>query len=264
MRNGFNMRTNRWGFVLILMLIVTALAVLGRQRRTTAKLRSEILQQSAEASLRARLNADAQQLIAKQISREELERLRAERSAVAALRAEIETMKRRAEKIARAAAERPPTGTELNPIPPSMKDGAVSASLWKNVGEATPDAAFETALWAGVGGDVEKLASLLSFDAEAQTNAEAIFANLPASMQQELATPQRLIALLVAKDVPLGSARIWAQYGTPTDAKITAQLLDAEGKSKSVQLSLRSEADKWRFVVSGKIVERYAARLQAP
>ena len=258
------MRTNRWGFALILMLLVVALVVLGRQRRTAAKFRGEIAQQRDEASLRARLNAEAQKLVANRVSPEKLGRLRAERNAVATLRAEIETMKRRAETIARAAADRPPTGTELNPIPPSMKEGAVSAAFWKNVGEATPDAAFETALWAGVGGDVEKLASLLSFDAEAQTNAEAIFANLPASMQRELATPQRLIALLVAKDVPLGSARIWAQYGTPTDAKITAQLLDAEGKSKSVQLSLRSEADKWRFVVSGKIVERYAARLQAP
>ncbi len=258
------MRTNRWGFALILMLLVVALVVLGRQRRTAAKLRGEIAQQRDEASLRARLNAEAQKLVANRVSPEELERLRAERNAVATLRAEIETMKRRAEIIARATADRSPTGTELNPIPPSMKDVAVSANLWKNAGEATPDAAFETALWAGVGGDVEKLASLLAFDAEAQTKADDIFANLPASMQQELATPQRLIALLVAKDVPLGSARIWAQYGTPTDAKITAQLLDAEGKSKSVQLSLRSEADKWRFVVSGKIVERYAARLQAP
>ncbi len=264
MRTGFNMRTNRWGFALILMLLVVAFVVLGWQRRTAAKLRGEITQQHAAGTIRTRLNAEAQKLGANQVSGEELEQLRVERNAVETLRAEIETMKRRAETIARATTDRPPAGTKLNPILPSMKDVAVSANLWKNVGEATPDAAFETALWAGVGGDVETLASLLAFDPEARIKAEAIFANLPATMQRELATPQRLIALLVAKDVPLGSARIWTESGTPTDAKISAQLVDAEGKSKTAHLSLRTEADKWRFIVSGKIVEQYAAKLQAP
>lgn len=258
------MRTNRRAFALILALVVVALVVLGGQRRTAAKLCGEIAQQRAEATVRARLNAKARQLAASQVSPEELEGLRAERSAVASLRAEIETMKRRAETIARAATERSAVAIEPKAIPLSMKDGVVYAHLWANAGDSTPEAAFETALWAGVGGDIEKLASLLAFDAAAQTKAEAIFANLPAAMQQELVTPQRLIALLVAKDVPLGSARIWAQYGGPTDAKISAQLVDPAGKSKSVQLFLRTDADKWRFVVSEKIVERYATRLQAP
>jgi hypothetical protein len=108
---------------------------------------------------------------------------------------------------------------------------------------------------------------LLVFDPVAQTKSNAIFAALPPTIQQELATPARLIALLVAKDVPLGSAEILTQ-ATPADpsndTKLAAKLVDADGKSKEVHLSLRATDGSWRFVVPADAVERYAARLTAP
>ena len=258
------MRANQWGFALILMLVAIALVILDWQRRTAIKLREEIGHRRAAAADQSRLDAEAQQLAAKQLSPDELERLHAERSAVTSLRAEIETMRRRLQASTRVAVDRDAVAMELTAKEPSMESDLVAANFWKNAGEATPVSAFQTALWAGAGGDVEKLASLLAFDDEARIKAEAIFANLPPNLQQELATPQQLIALLVAKDIPLGSARILTRSGTPTEAKISAKLLDAEGKSKTVNLSLRTDANKWRFVVSGKTIERYAARLQAP
>jgi hypothetical protein len=114
---------------------------------------------------------------------------------------------------------------------------------------------------------VESLAGLLSFDPDAQIEAEAIFARLPAAIQQELATPDRLIALLVARDVPLGSAQILSQI-TPSDpaaeTKLQVKLVDADGKTREAYLPLQMRDGSWSFVVSPRTVEKYATLLETP
>jgi len=70
--------------------------------------------------------------------------------------------------------------------------------------------------------------------------------------------------LLVAKEIPLGSAKIWAQSGESADTKIVAQLIDTQEKSKQVRLSLRTVGENWRLIVPPTAVEKYAAFLQTP
>lgn len=173
-------------------------------------------------------------------------------------------MKRRSETVARAESTRKSSVALPVPPAPSLRDGFVSAKSWKNAGRATPAAAFETALWASAGGDVETLAGLLLFDAEARTKAEALFTRLPSALRQELGNPERLIALLVAKDVPLGSAQIMAEIPTEHGSQMRTLLMDEQGKLKPAQLSLRLEGTGWRFVVPPRAVEKYASQLQAP
>ena len=257
------MQTKTWPFAVLAGLIVAVVVVLGWQRRTTERLRNQITTQRTAAGEWAQLNAEHQRLSAAQVMPEELEKLEVDRHAVTALWSEIENMKRRAEGVA---------SINKTPVPPkmpqlSMKNGPIAALLWKNAGQATPEAVFETALWAGAGGNVESLAGLLFFDADSQARAKTIFAKLPATMQQELATPERLIALLVARDVPLGSAEILTQI-TPVDpaadTKLHVKLTDPEGKSKEAYLSLQRQDGAWHFVVPPKAVERYATLLQTP
>jgi hypothetical protein len=175
---------------------------------------------------------------------------------------EIEAIKRRADATPRHAT-RPALAVGPDATASSLGEKAVPAHLWKNTGQATPAAAFETALWAAAGGDVDALSGLLWFDARAQASAEKIFATLPAGLQQELRTPDRLIALLTAKDVPLGSAQILVQYPTAEGTKIVAQLIDSAGKAKESLFALRNEGTTWRLVVPADAVERYAVWLQA-
>jgi hypothetical protein len=105
---------------------------------------------------------------------------------------------------------------------------------------------------------------VLVFDAGTQAKAEALFAQLPAAMRSQVGTPERLIALLTAKDVLPGSAQILAQYPSATGATIAARIFDPEGKPKQMLLSMRAEGDSWRLVVPGSAVEKYAAQLQGP
>lgn len=240
------------------------LGALGWQHRTAVELRKEIVSRKADADRQTRLLAEQRQLIKAQVSPEEIEKRRADRAAVSALLVEIEAMKRRAEAIARDAKQRS-ISQSTSPTPKhSLIGNTVPALHWINAGVGTPDAAFETALWAAGGGDIESLAGLLIFDEKARGKAEAIFATLPSGIKQELATPERLIALLVAKDAPLGSAQILTQSSNSTGAQINVQLSDESGKSRQVQLTLRAEKESWRFVVPPTAVDRYAAQLQAP
>ena len=82
-------------------------------------------------------------------------------------------------------------------------------------------------------------------------------------LQQELVSPQQLFALLVAKDVPLGSAKIWAQYGDAADTKIVAQVIDSKEKIQTGAFVPAHRRENWRFVVPPSAVDKYAAFLQA-
>lgn len=243
-------------------LAATALVVLGWQHRMTGRLRAERdHQQTALTRLQAdrRAEQQEQQLASARARAEELDRLLAERAAVARLREELAALRHRAAAPAAVREERPPA-----PVRPGLAGNALACSLWQNAGRATPEASLETALWAAANGDIDTLTGLLVFDAEAHNEATALFSQLPANLRQEFVSPERLIAVLTAKDVPLGSAALLKEYPTATETRLSVQLFDAEGKHKMALLSVRPDDAGWRFVVPANAVKRYAAWLRAP
>jgi hypothetical protein len=258
------MRANRWPYFAIATLGLGAAVLLGWQRQVAAGIRGEIVrEQRARVGERLRLAAENRRLAAAQLPPAELEKLRADRSAVTGLLAELEAMKRRAGETARTSAKGSAT-VESGEVAPSMEETAVPADGWRNAGTATPAATFETALWASAGGEIDVLAGLLVLDAAAQAWAESILTRLPSGMRQELGTPERLLALLTAVDVPLGSAQILGQYPNPAGTRLLARLVDPEGKPRQVLLSMQTDDGKWRFKVSESVVAKYTAILQAP
>lgn len=256
------MHTNLRTLVLITALAGTALAVLVWQHRTAEQLRAERDQQQA---VLARLQADRrteqqeQQLASARARTEELDRLLAERAAVARLREELATLRHRAATPTAVREERTPT-----PVRPSLAGHALAFSLWQNAGRSTPEASLETALWAAANGDIDTLTNLLVFDTEARNEATVLFTQLPAHLRQEFVSPERLVAVLAAKDVPLGSAALLNQYPSPTETKLSVQVFDTEGKHKMALLSVRPDEAGWRFVVPANAVKRYAAWLRGP
>jgi hypothetical protein len=247
-------------------LVVAGSALLAWQHRTASLLKLQIVEQRSAAGERKRLGQEHQRLVALQVTEEELNRLRAERTAVSALMTEIETMKRRADQAARDVALRTAPAPDSTTLRLSLREGAVPARLWQNLGQATPDATFESALWASVGGDIEVLARLLEFEPDTKLKAEAIFAKLPPALQRELVSPERFMALLTAGNISPGSAEILGRLAPDNssgETKIAAKLTDPEGKSKEVNLTLRAHADRWQLVMPADAVERYAAQLHS-
>ena len=256
------MRANLRFFLVIAVLVAGALAVLGWQRQTTAKLRAELDRQRAALAHQQQLEQAEQQERQQAAARaraEELDRVLAERAAAARLREELAALRHRATGTVVAREAREP-----EPARPSLVGNVLVFSLWQNAGRASPEAAFETGLWASVNGDIDTLTGLLLFDAEARNEAGALFGRLPAALQQEFVSPERLVAVLAAKDVPLGSATILNQYPAANETKVAAQIFDAEGQHRMALLSLRSDETGWRFVVPANAVKRYATWLRAP
>jgi hypothetical protein len=260
------MPKKKWPFAALGALTIAIGAVLTWQHQVVVELRdtSEALRE--ENRERMLLRAENQRLAGAQVSAAELETLRANCAAVSRLREEIEKLRQRAEEMARAPVVKPSLSSPSQPEP-SATEGMLPVSLWKNVGRATPVAALETALWAGAGGDLDALAETLSFDADARAKAEALFAGLPEAARMQYGSPERLIAMLTAKDIPLGSVQIHrigeSQADKPEDSKLIAQLSDTEGHNKVVLFSLHPEGDSWRIVVPEKVVEKYGNMLTA-
>jgi hypothetical protein len=252
------MRTTRWSFVLLLTLIVATGAGLVRQHLATNGLRAEMVRQRTQALERARLEADHRRLLAAQPTADELAELLSRRLMVEQLRSQLAALHRREEESARAA------DAAARPAVPSLRGTSVGFNLWQNAGQATPDAAFQTTLWASVAGNVDALADVLALDDEARSQATATFDRLPAAMQNELGTPERMVALLTAMDVPLGRAAILGQVPTPTGASVSAQLIDAEGKAKVTVFSLKAFGDQWRLMVPAAVVRKYDGWLRSP
>lgn len=256
------MRTKFLSYGMIAVLGTAVLGLLGWQRRATADLRNEIHWQRAQLQERARLETEHRRLAAAQATTAELDRLLAERTAVSQLRVELETLRRRANESAavRRTAAVAPTDT-----PPSLAGNMLAHQRWRNAGQSSPDAAFETVLWAAAGGDIDTLTGLLALDPEARSQATALFGQLPPVIRQEFSSPERLVAVLTAKDVPLGSATILNQQSSVAgETKVTAQIADPMGKQKVSQFSLRAEGAGWRLVVPANAVKQYAAWLHAP
>lgn len=232
------------------------------QRQTASALRAEVEFQREQEKSRAQLAAETARLRAKQISAADLEALRGDRAALARLRGEIDALRRRAEEYARVVAAKAVEAAK--PREPSILDGPLPASAWKNAGSATPAAALETVLWAAAGGEVDALAGLLRFDVGVRARVDALFAGLPDSVRTEYGTPERLIAALTARDVPLGKAKLFdTKADFSGDRRMAMQINETEGKApRGVLFSLRPKGGTWGLVVPASAVEKYAAMLK--
>jgi hypothetical protein len=245
------------------LLLAAAGGVVAWQHRATARLREELAGRRARADEVARLQEANARLQSDPIVPAERERRRAEREAWTALAGEIEAMRRRAAAGNAAAppANLPRPAPRENPT--TLRDGPLAAAQWRNVGQATPEAALETALWAAAGGDVRMLADSLIIDADTRAQAAAVFDRLPAMVRQDVGSAEGLVALLTAKHIPLGVAHIVDHLGTaPDEARLVTYVTETNGLSREVMLTLRARDDRWRLVVPQQAMTKYVAFLQ--
>lgn len=227
------------------------------QQRTTTALRAELGRRQRAATEDGNLKAEHAGLLGRQVPPEELARRRAEHEAWTSLAGEIATLRNRLEAKKPAAASPPPARTR------SLKEAPLTLGEWRNLGQENPAAAFETVLWAAASGEVKELAAGLEMDDATRGKAAAIFNRLPPALQREVGSPEQLVALLTARDVPLGSAWILGQFDMrPKETRVVAQLADPEGNKRDLLFTLREREGRWRLVVPPQVMTKYAAFLQ--
>ncbi len=100
------------------------------------------------------------------------------------------------------------------------------------------------------------LKDVFEFDDAARAKAESILAGLPESSRVTYATPEDLLALVAARDIPLDDVQWFActqhDPDTVTDSIV---LRDAEGKTQQAHLTFHRGDTGWRLVVPDNAVE---------
>jgi hypothetical protein len=94
-------------------------------------------------------------------------------------------------------------------------------------------------------------------DAGSRQKAAELFARQPAALQREVGTPEKLIALLAAKDIPLGAAQVLTELPGPEQTKLTVRAEDVSGNAKTLLLRLKNDGKDWRVVVPARTVDEY-------
>ncbi|MDO8543570.1 MAG: hypothetical protein Q7S40_24275 [Opitutaceae bacterium] len=246
-------------------LIASVLTLLVLQRNETAILRLEVRAAGQELIELRQLKEQRERLLRDQVSGSELEQLRAESTELERLRADIVASRQSAATAAKPnrilaprAADAASTTATLD-----VMNEIVPVGTLINAGRDTAAAAVQTALWAAAGGDVEQLAETLFLDPRARSKAQDLLASLSEEARAEYGTPERLVALFTAKDVPMGGARIIDfKRSDASGARLVAQVMDASGKTRAVGLSVRQIGDIWKIAVPVAAVEKYAQLLK--
>ncbi|HEY0966014.1 MAG TPA: hypothetical protein VGD88_01380 [Opitutaceae bacterium] len=224
----------------------------------SAGLRREVEALQHQAGEVHKLEHERDRLRAAQPDSEGLASLRADRVALERVRTELSALQ---SAVARLPSAR--TGE------PAM----MPAAQWTNAGRATPAATVETVLWSGRSGEVDQLASLLTFDEPVLARAKALFDRLPAEARLRHGSAERLVALLTARDATYEAMQIAAM--TPVSDTNLKRLQEVQpevtgmvvmqarvqrpGQSPGIKtLVLRQKSDGWRLVVPAAAIESYA------
>lgn len=244
----------RIGKIVLCLVVGAAFALVLRQHAKNAALREEVAKSRVRTGELATLRDDQANLVAQQVSAEELARLRADeaeaarlRSAMAALRAEVATPSTPAAD----ANQTPP-----QPFPPP----------WSNAGRETPDATFCTGVWAALQGETAALADLITFDAESRPKLEAMFALLPENVRAEYGTAEKVFATLLAARVPqdlAAAAPISRKELGPDEMLLRMEMKYGNGGTKTANFHFTRASEGWRIVVPAKVVEDYQHMLSS-
>jgi hypothetical protein len=231
----------------IIVLSVAAGLWWGSERSAAARFQLQLESQQRQTDELARLRQEHARLLRMQPSEADLARLRRE----AAAREPQALLTNEPTTVA------PPATTH------ALQPGIwAPATAWKNCGRKTPESALETMLWASAGGDLTALKETLAFDDASRAKVAAALAGLPESSRQQYTTPEDLLALEVAGNVPLESAEFVARQQIGDDeATEYVRLKDAAGVTRQVQLTLLRGADGWKLHVPAATVDEIAQSL---
>ena len=118
-------------------------------------------------------------------------------------------------------------------------------------------------IWAAKSGNVEALAALITFDPAGRAKALELFQGLPAAVQADYGSPEKVYATLIAANVPLGLTqslvvREEASGGERVTLVIQVQRHNA---SHNAQFSFQRSGTAWQLVVPEHIVENFGAMI---
>jgi hypothetical protein len=248
--------------------VIAAGAAIWVQHEDNAALRSEIALMREEV----REAASAKRMVSALpgASAEREGQVNAERGGVgsaefAKLREEIAGLKKNTQQVvefvqlAQAAAAM----KEMSAAGSGAPEKIIPANDLKNVGKATPEAAVQSVISAAIGADVDGLANGLVFTPAGRAKADAWFATLSDSTRQQYGSPEKIIALMVAKDAAgLSGMQVLGQKEiSANDVGVRVRFANNDGQSKDDNLIMHRADDGWRLLLNDTVVQKFANKL---
>lgn len=185
---------------------------------------------------------------------------------LAELRRELAALRANTQEIAKFAqlAQAAQAVKQMEKSSESVASKIVPVGQLKNLGRGTPAAGLETALWAATGGDVDALAGSLTFNPEGRARADQWFASLTPDVRQQYGTPEKVIALLMARDAAglTGMQVLGQKELTAQDTALRIRFA-SESNTKDDNLVMHRTGDGWRMLLNDKTVESMARKLAA-
>lgn len=134
-----------------------------------------------------------------------------------------------------------------------------------NAGRATPEAAFQTLIWAAMKGRDPEMAACVSLDSTARAKAESFLATLSAEARAKYATPEQLVGLFVSNNVLESTAVQFVTSSTVADddSAILAIRIRENGRERATRIPMVRSADGWAMAVGEKQIEAIRRGLTA-
>ncbi|MDO8545357.1 MAG: hypothetical protein Q7S40_33365 [Opitutaceae bacterium] len=139
----------------------------------------------------------------------------------------------------------------------------IPVTALKNAGTATPEATAQTLMWAASAGEVDTLAATLVFPPAARAKADAWFATLSDNTRQQYGSPEKLIALMVAKEgAKLGGIQVLGQTPIAPDVMgVRMRFSDVEGNTKDDNFVMHRSDTGWKLVLPEATVEKFGRQI---
>ncbi len=126
----------------------------------------------------------------------------------------------------------------------------------------TPETTIQSVIRAIAGGEAAELADLISFDPEAQDEADGFFASLPEDLQTQFGSPQALVAHIMAAKTrvidSMPAVDALARNG-PDHASLRVRWSRDNGAPRTANFELERAGDGWALRVPAKVIEGYRA-----
>jgi len=242
-------------YSIFVILVVAGVAVgIAQLEIDKSKLRRQIAQLSQNEASLVRLRTDnvRNQTLLNQFKKSSDAGAKAMHADLVSARAEVAALEAKAAG-SRADASAPPS-IDANRDPTKAM---TRPEFLSDAGRATPEAAFQTLIWAAMKGRDPEMTACLSLDSAARTKAESILAGLSAEARAKYGTPEQLVGLVFSHGVLESTA---VQFGTSSvaddgDHATLAVRVRTNGRESESNIPMVRSADGWSMAVAEKQID---------
>lgn len=251
--------------------IISAIAVVGVATPLVIQYQSQARLREENALLRQQANEKDQLALENQRLSNQLAAAKSSRpladeqlSELMRLRGEVGTLRKQKQGLAQirqttATAAKSDTQLQRNLDAPTVP--LLPAASWTNVGNATPEASWQTLQWALAKRDINTFAQTVAWDPDVEAQAKAMFDAAPESVRQKFGSVDGVLYAMMSTaekvNANVTGFGVVSQNITGDDGALTVQEQHTDGQIKQNPISMHHFDDGWRILLPPKMLDQF-------